>query len=192
MNTNTKQHFGLVKRAAACAVSAALVLAPAAAFAQTALANDGQAKPVAQQVENDADQQGFGGYDDFDGYGYYDDYGYDYYDEGCYQSNEEYVAGLMGLDDAERAELVALYDKWDALPEDGDLSDAEWDRVWELEDKAYYAELGQWLTADEVSELKALYDKYYALPEGGDLSDAEWERIYELEDKAWEAMDLQA
>jgi hypothetical protein len=39
----------------------------------------------------------------------------------------------------EVAELKSLYDKYYALPEDGDLSDAEWERIYELEDKAWGA-----------------------------------------------------
>ena len=101
--------------------------------------------------------------------------------EGCeYMSNEEYVASLVGLTDAERQELLALYDKWDALADDEDLTDAEWNRMFDLEDKAWYAEMEDQIRSDttlsddqraaymqqlkEMKELDAYFNAYFSDP----------------------------
>ena len=103
-------------------------------------------------------------------------------------SNEEYVKSRKGLTDTERAELKALKDKsdaywkaWDAFYEREGLSDAEWDRMNDLEQKSRLAKLQTYLSADEFAEFKALYDKF---DQEMDLTDAEWDRYCKLEDKA--------
>lgn len=103
-------------------------------------------------------------------------------------SSDEYVKSLKGLTDAERRELKALKDKsdaywkaWDSFYEAEGLSDAEWDRMNELEQKSRLAKLQTYLSKDEFAEFKGLYDK---LDQELELSDAEWDRYVELEDKA--------
>jgi hypothetical protein len=103
-------------------------------------------------------------------------------------SSEEYVRSLKGLSDAERDELKALKDKsdaywkaWDTFYESEGLSDTEWDRMNELEQKSRLAKLQTYLSKDEFAEFKGLYDK---LDQELELSDAEWDRYVELEDKA--------
>lgn len=100
----------------------------------------------------------------------------------------EATATTSGLTDAERAELKALRDKsdaywqaWDRLYETEGLTDAEWDRMNELEQKARLAKLETYLSGDEFAEFKRLYDK---LDEELSLTDAEWDRFCALEDKA--------
>ncbi len=95
-------------------------------------------------------------------------------------SNEEYVNSLIGLTDAEKQELIALYDKWDALADDEELSDADWQRMCALEDKAWYADMEDCIkndTAitddqratylkqlDQMKELDAYFESYFNDP----------------------------
>jgi Spy/CpxP family protein refolding chaperone len=102
--------------------------------------------------------------------------------------NEEYVKALKGLTDAERAELKALKDKsdayqvaWDRYYETEGLTDAEWDRMNKLEEKARLAEMANYLPKDEFFELTNLYDR---LDRELELTDAEWDRMAEIEEKA--------
>lgn len=133
-------------------------------------------------------------------FGYADDYGldlgWDDWGDSDWEdlsdgglSNEEYVATLKGLTDEERTELVALYDKLDALwesdDENADLTEAEWQRLNDLEDKAIMAELEGNLSADEMAELKGLWNKLETMGEDTELTDAEWDRMLELETKGF-------
>ena len=128
--------------------------------------------------------------------------------EGECLSNEEYVNALEGLSDAEKQELIALYDKLDAAWEsalenvdgeeaDGDsidwdsyenaLSDDEHNRMAELENKAYVATLVG-LSDAEKQELLSLYNKESQLSDSDEgLTDEEYDRICTLEDKAYYA-----
>ena len=105
------------------------------------------------------------------------------------QTNAEYAAGLCGLTDAERAELVAILDKQDAYWAVYDamagLSDAEWGRIFELELKSSRAGIARNLTEAEYAEVKALWDKLDGLKEDEELTDAEWDRLIALEGKGY-------
>ena len=123
-------------------------------------------------------------------------------DAGCMDceimSNQEYVDSLVGLTDAERQELVALYDKIDALGEDEDLSDAEWDRMSELQNKSWYAEIEQAINdnkslsdderaaymdrIDQLKELDAYFEEYFNNPEYLQKCDEYDEAISSLDD----------
>lgn len=99
-----------------------------------------------------------------------------------------YVDALTGLTDAERAELKSLYDKLDSLWQSQqalDLTEEEWDRITELEDKAYYASIAAYLTQDEIAELRDLEGRAYAFEEGTSLTDAERARLDQLQDKVY-------
>ena len=80
--------------------------------------------------------------------------------DGTTKSNEEVVAGLTGLSDAEREELLALMNKRDALSEGQKLSDADRARMSELRQKARHAKAQEAIEADtsltdaQKSELK--------------------------------------
>ena len=108
------------------------------------------------------------------------------------QTNEEYVKSLKGLTNAERTELVGLlnksdayWDAWEKLGGDGALTEADWDLMEKIENKAFFAEMAERLTDEELKELKGLYEKFEALAEGQDLTEAEWNRMSELQDKGY-------
>lgn len=101
--------------------------------------------------------------------------------EGCEQmTNEEYVASLVGLTNDERQELLGLYNKLDGLADDDDLADAEWARLYELDDKAFYAGLEDQIKSDttltdeqratcleqlnQMKELDAYFNAYFNDP----------------------------
>jgi len=120
-----------------------------------------------------------------------DDCDYDY--EGAWvedtTTNADYVATLTGLTDAERTELASYLDRqdayWQVFETSYGLGDAEWDRIAELEEKAYRAEAAKNLNADEYAELKVLWARLEVSDGEGDLTDAEWDRLWELESKGY-------
>ena len=163
-NTPTRTIRGTII-AAALAVAVAVPVAVTTANTQQALATTGDqgAPAAAMTTTTESGLDNLFGTDDFEG-----------------TSNEEYVEGLVGLTDAEKQELLALYDKWDALAADEDLSDADYNRLCELEDKAYYAEIEASIDADtsiteaertaykqqlsQLQELEAYFNDYYSNP----------------------------
>ena len=106
--------------------------------------------------------------------------------DGTTKSNEEVVAGLTGLTDAEREELLALMDKRDALSEGQKLSDADRARMSELRQKARHAKAQEAIEADtsltdaQKSELKAKLD---------DLEDVEAQIEDYLSDPAYKKLE---
>ena len=108
--------------------------------------------------------------------------------DGTTKSNEEVVAGLTGLSDAEREELLALMNKRDALSEGQKLSDADRARMSELRQKARHAKAQEAIEADtsltdaQKSELKAKLD---------DLEDVEAQIEDYLSDPAYKKLEEQ-
>ena len=170
MNTDTRISFG--RKVAIVLVTATMGAAPAMAFATNAMPGN-QAGEDQEKVEQVTTEEHL---DECEGGAY------------C-MSNEDYVKSLLGLSDEERAELVALYDKCSTLGEDEDLSDEEWDRMYELDQKAHMAQLKQTLTPEEYAEYEQLYQKDEAVRQKVEeiyrnegLTDQEYERMFELED----------
>ena len=135
MKSKTAASTHPIRTAGVAVALAAVLCTPAIAFAATTQSASAE-QPAATQTATTAE------YTDYEN-----------------MSNQEYVDTLVGLSDSEKQELVALYDKYDALAENEDLSDAEWTRMCELEDKAWYTETEQWINSDEslTSEQRATY-----------------------------------
>ena len=116
--------------------------------------------------------------------------------DGTTKSNEEVVAGLTGLSDAEREELLALMNKRDALSEGQKLSDADRARMGELRQKTRHAKAQAAIEADtsltdaQKSELKTKLDDLEDVEAQIEdyLSDPTYKKLEEQRSQAEEAL----
>lgn len=117
--------------------------------------------------------------------------------DGTTKSNEEVVAGLTGLSDAEREELLALMNKRDALSEGQKLSDADRARMSELRQKARHARAQAAIEADtsltdaQKSELKTKLDDLEDVEAQIEdyLSDPTYKKLEEQRQEVQEALE---
>lgn len=176
--SDTKIHHLNLKQSLASA--AAGVLLGGALFGVPAVALATSATADTPAIEADQDVQA-------------DDYACEDVDGMCGTCWETPDASqLSGLSDAERSELQQLYDRMYDCTSDEELTDEEYDRVFELEEKAHLALMKEKLSADEYAEFERLYNKNAALQakivelyEKEGLTDEEAERMWTLEDQVY-------